>query len=146
MESRLTPLVIGGLIPAVLYGVAGVFQKWSAREGGSAPMYLIGFGLATVLSGLVFRAVLGESAAPPRSIVAALLGGGSFGVGAGLVSVALIRHDAALSQLAPLYNMNTLVAVLLGLLVFAEFRELQVMRLAAGTALIVLGGWLVSGA
>lgn len=42
--------------------------------------------------------------------------------------------------------MNTLVAVLLGLLVFAEFRDVQVLRLAAGALLIVLGGWLVSGA
>lgn len=86
MDSKLTPIVIGGLIPAVLYGVAGVFQKWSAREGGSASMYLIGFGLATMVSGLVFRVVLGEADAPPRSMVAALLGGGSFGVGAGLIS------------------------------------------------------------
>lgn len=60
--------------------------------------------------------------------------------------MALIRYDAAVSQLAPLYNMNTLVAVLLGLLVFAEFRDVQVLRLAAGALLIVLGGWLVSGA
>jgi transporter family protein len=144
--SKYTPLIIGGLIPALLYGLAGVFQKWSAREGGSVSVYLIGFGVATVIVGVVYRAVLSDGASPTTSVGLALLAGLVFGVGAGLISLALIRFDAAISQLAPLYNMNFLITVLLGLLIFSEFRDLQVPRLLAGALLILVGGWVVSGA
>lgn len=144
--SKYAPLIIGGLIPAVLYGLAGVFQKWSARAGGSAATYLIGFGLATVIVGVLYRMVLSEGPAPITSLGFALLGGLVFGVGAGLISFAIIRFDAAISQLSPLYNLNILVTVLLGLLIFSEFSQLQVSRLIAGTLMILVGGWVVSGA
>lgn len=146
MDSRLAPLLLGGMIPAVLYGLAGVIQKASARAGGSASMYLIGFGVATVLTGVAFRTVLTDGYGPTRAFALALLGGLAFGLGAGLISLALIRFDAPVSQLSPLYNMNTLVAVALGFVVFAEFRDVQALRLVAGAVLIVAGGWLVSSA
>ncbi len=146
MASNYTPLIIGGLIPALLYGLAGAFQKWSAQEGGSVSVYLIGFGVATVIVGVVYRAVLSDASSPTISIGIALLAGLVFGVGAGLISFTIIRFDAAISQLAPLYNMNFLVTVLLGLLIFSEFRDLQVPRLLAGSLLILVGGWVVSGA
>ena len=146
MESKYTPLIIGGLIPALLYGLAGVFQKLSALKGGNVSIYLIGFGLATVITGVVYRIVLSDGSSPTPSIVFALLGGLVFGVGAGLISLAIIRYDAAISQLSPLYNLNILVTVLLGLIIFSEFRDVQVPRLLAGASLFLVGGWLVSGA
>jgi drug/metabolite transporter (DMT)-like permease len=144
MNSRYLPLIVGGFIPAILYGVAGIFQKLSARQGAPPSTYLITFGLATVLAGLVFRQVLPGNASPIRSVLSAGLAGLSFAVGAGLVSVALIRYAAAISQLAALFNMNTLITVVLGLVLFAEYRSLGVPRLLLGTALILAGGWLVS--
>ena len=143
---KFTPLIIGGLIPAVLYGLAGVLQKWSAREGGSVSVYLIGFGVATVIVGVVYRAILSDGASPISSIGLAVVAGLVFAVGAGLISFTVIRFDAAISQLAPLYNMNFLVTVLLGLLIFSEFRDVEVPRLLAGGLLILLGGWVVSSA
>ena len=145
MESRYVPLLIGGFIPALCYGLASVLQKWSAREGGSVSAYLIAFGLATFLVGFLSRSVLAESASPPRSFVIAGLGGVAFSVGAGLISLALLRYNAPLSQLAPLYNMNLLISVGLGLLVFSEFRDVQLSRVLVGTVLILVGGWFVSG-
>lgn len=144
--SKFTPLIVGGLIPAFLYGLAGIFQKWSARGGGSVSVYLIGFGLATVIVGVAYRAVLPDGPSPSASMGFALLGGLAFGVGAGLISFAIIRFDAAISQLSPLYSLNTLVTIVLGLLIFSEFRNLQVPRLLAGALMILAGGWIVSGA
>jgi hypothetical protein len=144
MASKYAPLIIGGIVPALLYGFAGIFQKWSAREGGSVAAYLIGFGLATVLVGVIGRVVLPESASPMSAIGFALLGGMVFAVGAGLISFAIIRYDAAISQLSPLYNLNILVTVTLGLLIFSEFRDLQIAKLIAGSLLILAGGWLVA--
>jgi hypothetical protein len=50
-----------------------------------------------------------------------LLAGAAFGAGAGLVSPSIIRYGAAIAQLSPLYNLNVLIIVVLGLLIFSEF-------------------------
>jgi glucose uptake protein GlcU len=146
MESRWIPLIIGGFLPALFYGLAGVLQKASARAGGSAPLYLIGFGLATCLTGLVYRQVAGDSTFSAKAALWALLAGTLFAAGAGLISSAIIRYDASISQLSPLYNMNILVTVALGVLIFAEWNAISTPRLLAGTIVILFGGWLVSSA
>lgn len=146
MGSKLTPLIVGGFFPALFYGLAGILQKWSAREGGSVSSYLISFGLATIASGIVFRLVLSDGPGPTRSIAIALLAGAAFGAGAGLVSPSIIRYGAAIAQLSPLYNLNVLIIVVLGLLIFSEFGEVQVSRSLPGATLTLLGRWLVSSA
>jgi uncharacterized membrane protein len=144
--SNLVPLIVGGVIPALMYGAAGIFQKMSAREGGSATSYLIYFGAATALSGLIWRVILKESWGTPRSAGLAFVAGLVFSMGAGLISMAMINYQAAVSQLSPLYNMNVLVTVGLGLLILSEHQSLDVTRLLAGAALIAIGAVLVSGA
>lgn len=144
--SKVIPLIVGGVIPALMYGAAGIFQKLSAREGGSATSYLIYFGAATALSGLIWRTILKESWGTPRSAGLAFVAGLVFSMGAGLISMAMINYQAAVSQLSPLYNMNVLVTVGLGLLVLSEHQSLDVTRLLAGAALIAIGAVLVSGA
>ncbi len=146
MEVRWMPLIVGGLVPAFLYGIAGVFQKWSAKAGGTVSIYLIGFGLATFVVGWLFRWLLADSSGSVGSFYFALAGGASFAVGAGLISLAIIRFNAAISQLSPLYNTNVLVTVGLGLLIFAESEQVLVGRLALGTTLIVIGALLVARA
>ncbi|MCB9143176.1 MAG: hypothetical protein H6646_12980, partial [Anaerolineales bacterium] len=54
------------------------------------------------------------------------------------------RFDGQISQLVPLYNMNTLVAVLIGLVVLAEWRTVDPRKLAIAAILIVLGGILAA--
>lgn len=144
MNSRYLPLIVGGFIPAILYGITGIFQKLSARQGASVSTYLIAFGLATVITGIVFRTAFPEESSPARSVLTAVLAGLMFSIGAGLVSVALIRYGAAISQLAAIFNMNTLITVFLGLVLFAEYRSLGVPRLILGACLILAGGWFVS--
>jgi uncharacterized membrane protein YjjP (DUF1212 family) len=130
----------------MFYGLAGALQKVSARHGGTEALYLVGFGAATVVVGVGYRVTISEAWGPPRALAFALLAGSLFAFGAGLISVALIRYDASISQLSPLYNTNVLVTVVIGLSLLGEIRELQSGQLIAGTALIVLGAWLVSSA
>lgn len=146
MDNRMLPLVLGGFLPAIFYGLAGVLQKASTRAGASASLYLISFGLATCLTGLLYRQITGDNTFSGRAILWALLAGAIFATGAGLISTALIRYEAPISQLSPLYNMNIIVTVALGLLVFAEWAEVSVLRLLIGTLIILAGGWLVSSA
>ena len=65
------------------------------------------------------------------------------GIGAGLVALAVVRFAAPISKLAPLYNTNTLVTVLLGLWLYAEWQEVNTAKLLLGSALVVTGTVLV---
>ena len=58
----------------------------------------------------------------------------------------LLHLDGQIAQLVPLYNMNTLVAVILALIVFSEWQELQLVKLLLGTVLIVAGAIFVANA
>lgn len=146
MPAKLMPLIVGGLIPALLYGITGIFQKLSARDGGSAAMYLICFGATTMLAGLLFHFFQPGGVGSPRSIGWALVAGLTFGAGAGLISVALIKYQAAISQLAPLYNMNVLITVVIGLWLLGEYQQVQLGPLLVGSILIAVGAILVANA
>jgi hypothetical protein len=52
----------------------------------------------------------------------------------------------SISQLTPLFNMNTLVVVLLGLWLFKEHRHVRPAPLVIGAALVILGAVLVARA
>ena len=146
MDSNTLSLLVGGFVPALFYGIAGVLQKANVRAGGTAATYLMGFGLATFVGGVIFQRILREGPSSPQAWFFAGIAGLSFATGAGLITLAIIRYQASIAQLSPLYNMNVLVAVGMGLLIFAEYSDLNVPRLLIGTLAIILGGWLVSGA
>src|SRR5688500_18601558 len=93
--------LIGGLAPALLFGLFAVFTKASSQHLlATSPMLLVSF--------------------------------------------ALLKLRTPISVLAPLYNMNTLVAVILGLWIFAEWRDVQALPLILGTAMITMGGIIVA--
>ena len=62
------------------------------------------------------------------------------------VVIALTKYDASISQLVPLYIMNTLFTVLLGLLIFSEWATVSSPKLIVGSILIVIGGTLAASA
>lgn len=144
--TKILPLLLGGILPALLYGIAGVLQKISAKHGGSEALYLVGFGAATVVVGVLYRWKLSATWGTSQSLGFALLAGTAFALGAGLISFALIHFGASIAQLSPLYNMNVVVTVLMGLFLLQETQEVQVSPLIGGTALILAGAWLVSRA
>lgn len=62
-----------------------------------------------------------------------------------LFSFLAIETGADVSRLVPIYNCNTLVAVLLGILLLREVVEApQMIRILVGSVLIIIGGVLVS--
>ena len=65
MSSELRGMLIGGALPALLYGVTGVLQKMSANAKGGSGMYLIFLGVGTVIVGVVFHVMLPE---PPITV------------------------------------------------------------------------------
>jgi len=144
LSDRALGTIVGGLLPALFYGASSVFAKVSANAGMSAGGHLIYTGIAISLVGVALSIVMPGQAISPPAISASLLFGTLWALGAGCVTVALYRYDAVLSKLAPLYNTNTLIAIVLGLIVFSEWQQVDLVKLSVGAIAIVVGGILVS--
>lgn len=146
MDNKAIAILLGGVLPAILLGIAGIFQKFSTNNGIGTGPFLIGVGLTTIVVGGVFMAVEKQAAISGQSAAFTLLYGLVWAASTGFIAIALSRFGGQISQLVPLYNMNTLVAVLLGLLIFAEWRTVDPRKLAVAAILIVAGGVLASRA
>lgn len=139
-------VLVGGIIPAFLFGVSGFLQKGSSRVGIGVGHYLICAGLTAAVSGVVWLYAVPGRSLSLKAGCYACVAGAFWAAGTSLVVFAILRYSAPLSKLAPLYNMNTLVTVLLALLVFTEWSQVSVCKLILGALLIIAGGTLVAQA
>jgi uncharacterized membrane protein len=140
MSKQTLALLIGGLLPALLFGVASTFQKTAARAGITTGPYLIAIGSVVLLVGIAVTAAQGDTTATREGVGWACGYGLLWSAAIGCIVLALARYDANLSQLVPLYNLNTLVAVAIGMAVLGEWRDVVPWRVVAGTVLAVSGG------
>ena len=108
-QTELTGLVIGGLLPAMFFGVNGVLAKAGTQAGIGLGFYLLIIGVGVALTGLLFLFVDPSRAFSAKAGWLTLAMGVTWGVGVGLVGIGLVRFGAPLSKLVPLYNMNTLI-------------------------------------
>jgi transporter family protein len=145
MTGQVQGIVIGGLLPALFFGISGVFAK-AATQGTTigTGLYMVLVGLAAALVGLMVHLVDPGKVVSWRSGVFTSLVGVTWGIAAGLVAFALTKYRTPIATLVPLYNMNTLVAVVIGLFWFAEWKEVNTFRLVVGSICIVVGGSLVA--
>lgn len=146
MNTHWIGIVVGGLLPALLYGVAGVLMKASTQQGIGLGLYLLCAGTGVMSVGGAYCWLVPDKTIGVQSACYALSMGMAWGVGTLLVTIGLTRFAVPISKLVPLYNMNTLVAVLLGLWLFAEWQQIRPLQLAVGALLIVAGGTLVANA
>jgi uncharacterized membrane protein len=142
MELR--TLLIGGIFPSILLGSGTALMKMSLRSGISLPVYLMIVGGTVLAYGGAGAVLTSEKHLTPL--------GGAFAFGMGVtwatailcMSYGISVLKLPVSVIAPLTNSNALVAVLLSSLVFAEWRELSLMKVLCGTVLIVTGATIVS--
>jgi uncharacterized membrane protein len=146
MSKQTLALLVGGLLPAVLFGVASIFQKTAARAGVGTGPYLIAIGAVVLLVGVAVTAAQSDATATREGVAWACGYGLLWSAAIGCIVLALARYDANISQLVPLYNLNTLVAVAIGMVVLGEWRDVVPWRVAAGALLAVAGGVLVATA
>ena len=144
MSSKTTALLIGGFLPALIYGGSAIFQKLSTNLGISLSAYLVATGIGIVIVGAGYYLIDKSFSFSIESGSYAMMFGVTWGVATGLVAYALLNFQAPISQLVPLYNMNTLVAVLLALVIFSEWKDLHTIKLICGSMLIVAGAVLVA--
>lgn len=140
MSKQWMAVVIGGLLPAVFLGLSGVLQKTAARTGIAVGPYVVVVGLVVAGVGgivtLVQRdATVTTSGAVQTAGFAVLWSTAILGIMLGLG-----KYEGQVSVIVPLYNMNTLVAVGIGLVALGEWKDVNLLRLLSGASLIVVGG------
>ena len=137
------PLLIGGYFPAFLWGVTAIFQKQSAQAATGPALYLIAFGGAAAIVGMVWASVWQPSTWTGQGIVFATTAGVCFGTATGLINYALSTYATPVSKLAPIWSCNVLVTLAIGAIVLGEAAEVNLVKLITGAVLIVGGAVLV---
>ncbi|MEL7314567.1 MAG: hypothetical protein AAFN08_06405 [Cyanobacteria bacterium J06559_3] len=146
MSPKVLGLVVGGVLPALFYGISSVFAKSSSNAGMSVGGHLIFIGIAISATGLLFNLFLPGNIPSLFAVASSSMQGFFWALGTGCLVLGLLKYQAPLAKLVPLYNMNTLITVGIALVVFAEWRQVNPLQLLAGAGLIIVGGILVSGA
>lgn len=146
MNSQTLGIIVGGLIPALCYGVAGIFSKTSANAGMPVGTHLVFIGLAVSMVGGIFNQILPGKIPSIAAIASSSVLGATWGLGTGCVALGIILYQAPISKLTPLYNMNTLIGVVLALILFSEWKSVNLSILMIGTLFICIGGILVARA
>lgn len=139
-------MLVGGLLPALAFGIGALFQKHSNDIGIGQSNYLLFFAFGLLITSGIAFLVLPDNV---LSIKAGLFAGGHgllFGAGFVFLAIGLTVYSLPISQLVPLANMSTLVSVVFGLALFGEHTELNLGYLLSGATFIVIGGILVGRA
>ena len=143
--------IIYGLAAAVIYALSAFLAKIVASRG---QFYLephtVGLlaGIGVFSAFLAYYLIQSKAGfALPSNNVSLLLGLGTgilWAFATILVYLAL-SGGANISQLAPLYNLNTLFVAILAIILLHELPDPQhAVRVVAGAALIIAGSYLVS--
>lgn len=140
------PILIGGLLPAILWGMTAVFQKQSAAAVLGPGRYLSIFGLVICASGLIYAHFTKEVEFNARGASFAALAGMSFALGTGLLSFVLWKYSFPISRLMPILSANVLIPVAFGVFFLGEASDVNVNQLLLGTALVILGAIVVTNA
>lgn len=139
-------MLLGGILPAFLFGLAGICQKLSSQSGISTGAYLVTIGLGTVVMGGVFMLVQKNTTFTTPGVLYSGLYTFLWTIGMAGIALAIQKYQGQISQLVPLYNMNTLVTVVIGLLLLAEWHSVNAWKLLLAAILIIVGGVLAATA
>lgn len=136
-------IIIGGIIPAIIFGVAVIFIKASSQEKICSGYHLLSTALGLIIAGGISLFIVQDKGFSVKGGLYSLLYGLGLGTGLIFLSIALTRYHSPMAILSPLFSMSTLVTVLLSLWLFAEWKDVNTIKLISGTVIILLGGYLV---
>ena len=140
-------LLIGGALPACLWGIAAIFQKLSTQHDLAPGPFLVAFGATIVIVGIVLCFIMRDSTSVSLAgLRFAFMAGLTYAIATGLISFALLRFGIPIAKLAPILGCNVLVTVLIGILWLGEGESLNVWKIVGGTAAVLTGLALVTAA
>jgi len=140
-----------GLIAALSYSISGLATKVALDKkymGLEAPSVALLTMVGVALGFTVFYLLFAGTKVPKMSASAAAVGiavGFFWSLGSIMVYYGLLK-GADVSRMAPIYNMNTLLVVLGGIVLLHELPDKSAtLRVIIGAIMIVAGGILVGG-
>jgi drug/metabolite transporter (DMT)-like permease len=144
MNSNYIGMILGGIIPAIIFGLGGIFVKASNQQGISFNYFTLLSGIGVIVISILSFIVFEEKSINIKSGLNAFLVGSTWACGVLLVAMALTKYDTPMSIISPLNGTACLFTVLLALFIFSEWKEINAIRLFIGTVLIIAGVMLVS--
>ena len=134
-----------GLISAVCFGVNTIVYKMASQKSAFSPYYgFFVFSLGILLVSGTFLLFKPSNNFEWKSTSMIFLAGIIWAIGFFAIAFA-ISKNFEISKLAPIYNTNTIIAVLLGIFLLKEIpNSTQIIKVIGGAVLIVLGAILVS--
>ncbi len=144
MSPSALGLLIGGVVPAVLFGLVNVVVRFGAQDGISAGKYMMFTGFGVMIAGFFFSFLQTSSVSMmPKTMLLAVLYGFLWSIASGCIVYALNIYHPPMSKLVPIFNMNTLIAVILTLIIFSEWQHVHLLKLIIGVIFVFLGGTFV---
>lgn len=144
LSQQTLGLIIGGVVPAIFFGICNVFARLSTDNGIGLGWYLISIGSAVVGLGVVYQIAVRDPLPPLSSGFSAFALGLTWGIGMFSLGFALLKYKTPISKLVPIFNMNTIIAVTLALIIFKEWGQVSILKLLLGAILVVIGGTLAA--
>ncbi len=144
MSTQTIGILLGGVLPALFLAWFNIFQKYSAKSGisGFYFMLIVGLTISAVCAAIIL--ITGDRAFTWRGGAFSLGAGFLWVSGVGFISYTLRNYEVPLAKLAPLYNANTLIVVLLSLFIFAEWQQVNIPKTIIATLMIVGGSILLT--
>ena len=138
-------LIVYGLIAAFFFAVNTIIYKIAQQKGNFSPYYgILMFGIGITIVSVVFFLFKPSFEFEWKSSGLAIIAGAVWAIGMIMVAIA-ISQKADVARLAPIYNTNTILAVLMGIIFLKEIPDAsQMLRVIAGAVLVVVGAILVS--
>jgi transporter family protein len=137
-------MILGGIIPAIVFGLGGIFVKASNQQGISFNYFTLLSGVGVIVISAFSFMVFESRVVSFKSGLNAFLVGATWALGVLLVAMALIKYDTPMSIISPLNCTACLFTVSLALFIFSEWGEVHIVRLLIGTIMIIAGAMLVS--
>ena len=137
--------VVYGLIAAFFFGINPIIYKIAQQKGGFSPYFgSFIFGIGIVLIFGMFLLFKPSFQFELKFGWLALVAGMLWGLGFLALAVAIAKgYDVA--KLAPIYNTNTIITVVLGIIFLKEIPDAsQMFRVITGAVMVVVGAVLVS--
>ena len=137
--------IVYGLVAAVFFALNTIIYKAAQQKGNFSPYYGIAmFSIGIIIVAGIFFFIRPSFEFDWKSSGLAIIAGAVWAIGMIAVAIA-ISKKADVARLAPIYNINTILAVLMGIVFLKEIPDAsQMIRVIGGAVLIVIGAILVS--
>jgi drug/metabolite transporter (DMT)-like permease len=144
MNLNYMGIIIGGFLPAIIFGIGGIFLKASARQGISLNHLILFAGAGAIFLAFLLLVLIKEKSISAGSATMAFCVGLSWASATALMSIAMVKFETPISIIGPLTAIASLITALLAMWIFSEWKEVLIARLLMGATLIVIGVMLVS--